>query len=115
MRPISVISPLVCRRMVRIGVEAGCGSSVQRLLPEVARHCGSHLFVLSPSWSDWVYPAASAIDTELPNPPEMFHINLAQKPSWISVPEGPPSHAHFDAVPEESIEDWHKRHGLYED
>ena len=73
--------------------------------------CGGHLYVYSPSWSDWVYPAASAVDTPLPTPPEFFHINLAQKPNWVHVPSGP-NHVLFDGVPEESIEDWHKRHGI---
>ena len=76
-------------------------------------HCGSHLYIVSPSWPDWLYPAASAIDTELPEPPEIFHINLAQKPKWVVVPDGP-GHVHFDKVPEESIDDWHRRHSLYE-
>ena len=76
------------------------------------KECGSHLFVYSPSWSDWVYPAASAIDTKLPIPPELYHINLAQKPDWVQVPSGD-GHVHFDGVPEESIEAWHKRHGIY--
>jgi len=76
-------------------------------------HCGSHLYILSPAWRNWVYPAASAIDTEFPVPPEIFHINMARKPNWIRVPEGP-GHVHFYAVPEESIDDWHRRHGLYE-
>ena len=75
-------------------------------------HCGAHLYILSPIWTAWVYPAASAIDSDLPAPPETFHINLSQKPNWVSVPEGP-SHVHFDAVPEESIDDWHRRHGVY--
>jgi len=76
------------------------------------RHCGGHLYIFSPSWSRWVYPAASAIDTELPIPAEFFHINLSQKPNWVPVPNGP-GHMHFEAVPEESIEDWHRRHGIY--
>lgn len=76
------------------------------------KECGSHLYIFSPSWAQWVYPAASAIDTDLPVPPEYFHINLGQKPGWVIVPDGP-AHVHFDGVPAESIEDWHKRHGLY--
>lgn len=77
------------------------------------KHCGSHLYVISPQWKDWIYPAAAAIDTSLPTPPEYFHINLSQKPKWVFVPEGT-GHVHFDAVPEESIEGWHKRHGLWQ-
>lgn len=70
-------------------------------------------YIFSPSWRAWVYPAASVIDTDLPKPPEFFHINLFQKPEWVPVPEGP-RHVHFDAVPAESIGDWHKRHRTYQ-
>ena len=76
--------------------------------------CGCQLFVYAPIWGEWVYPAASAIDSELPTPPEIFHINLNQKPHWVFVPEGK-GHVHFDAVPEESIADFHRRHGIYLD
>ena len=78
------------------------------------RHCGSHLYLIAPIWPEWVYPAASAIDTPLPVPPEYFHINLAQKPEWVHVPSGD-GHVHFDAVPEESIEAWHKRNDVFEE
>jgi hypothetical protein len=90
----------------------GPGISPVELTLNNCSHCGAHLYIYSPSWAQWVYPAASAIDTELPGPPEFFHINLSQKPEWVPLPDGP-GHVHFDAVPEESIEEWHKRHGIY--
>ena len=73
--------------------------------------CGSHLWLYSPSWSRWVYPAASAIDTPLPTPPEYVHICLDEKPDWVAVPTGP-EHVHVQGSPTETVEDWHRRHGL---
>lgn len=78
------------------------------------RHCGSALFVRDPRWPQWVYPFASAIDSALPRPPERVHIMLGSKASWVEVPEGEHEH-HFEAYPELSIEEWHRRHGLFED
>ena len=76
--------------------------------------CGSALFIADPRWPEWVYPFASAIDTPLPVPPERVHIMLASKAPWVRVPEGP-GEVHFPGYPEESIADWHRRHGLYLD
>jgi hypothetical protein len=47
-------------------------------------------------------------------PPERVHILLDFKASWVQVPEGP-HERHFREYPEESIADWHRRHGLYEE
>lgn len=77
------------------------------------RHCGSALWAADPQWPDWIYPFASAIDTPLPRPPEVVHIMLDFAAPWVVVPRGE-GHRHFPRYPEESIEDWHKRHGLYE-
>ncbi|MBT5570759.1 MAG: GFA family protein [Alphaproteobacteria bacterium] len=80
------------------------------------RTCGSQLFIYSRSegWSDWVYPWASAIDTDLPNPPDWYHINLGAKASWVDAPVGS-EHAHFIENTPESIEKWHKDRGLWEE
>ena len=77
------------------------------------RHCGSPLWVADPRWPDWIYPYASAIDTLLPQPPEIVHIMLEFAVSWVEVPAGE-GHCHFNRYPDESIEQWHVRHGLYE-
>lgn len=74
--------------------------------------CASALFITDPRWPEWVYPFASAIDTPLPVPPERVHIMLAHKAPWVRVPEGP-GDVHFPEYPDESIADWHRRHGLY--
>lgn len=74
--------------------------------------CGSALFIIDPGWPEWVYPFASAIDTALPVPPERVHVMLASKAPWVRVPEGP-GEVHFPGYPDESIAEWHRRHGLY--
>ena len=74
--------------------------------------CGSPLWLWDPRWPELVHPHASAIDTELPKPPEVFEIGLAWAPAWVDVPHGP-RHVHVDEMPSESLEAWHKRHGLW--
>jgi len=59
-----------------------------------------------------VYPYASAVHTPLPVPSEQVHIMLDFKAPWVEVPTGE-NHQHFKRYPDESIEDWHRRHGLY--
>lgn len=75
------------------------------------RHCASALWAWDPHWPELVHPFASAIDTPLPVPPERVHIMLDSRASWCEVPEGPHDR-HFAEYPEESIADWHRRHGL---
>ena len=77
------------------------------------RQCGSPLWGADPRWAEWVYPFASAIDTPLPVPPETVHIMLDFKAPWVEVPTGE-AHRHFPRYPDESIVDWHQRHGLYQ-
>jgi hypothetical protein len=74
--------------------------------------CGSPLWLFDPRWPELVHPHASAIDTPLPKPPEVVEIGLAWAPDWIDVPAGD-GHARFEQMPDESLEDWHKRHGLW--
>ena len=76
------------------------------------RDCGSALWSGDPRWPQWVYPYASAIDTPLPRPPETVHVMLDFAAPWVEIPRGQ-GHQHFRRYPDESIEDWHKRHGLY--
>ena len=45
--------------------------------------CGSHLWAYDEQWGDWVYPFASAIDTDLPVPPHTVHMMLGSKASWV--------------------------------
>jgi hypothetical protein len=73
--------------------------------------CGTALFLDSPSWPEWVYPFASAIDTPLPVPPHYVHIYATHRPAW--APEsGTAGDPVFDENTEESIVEWHHRLGL---
>ena len=63
-------------------------------------------------WSELVHPFASAIDTELPKAPSSVHLLLRDKASWVAPQIGPNDDC-FDGYPELSIEDWHKKHGLW--
>ena len=40
------------------------------------RICGSALWLFDPNWPELIHPHASAIDTDLPVPPESVHIML---------------------------------------
>ena len=73
--------------------------------------CGSSLWLYSPSHSELVHPFASAVDTPLPKPPEHVRIMLNHAASWCEIPGGT-NERHFSEYPEESLEDWHRRHGL---
>lgn len=78
------------------------------------RECGSALWLYDPTWPDLVHPFASAIDSELPKPPERVHLMLNYKASWVE-PEIRRGDKTFGLYPEESIADWHKKHGLWVD
>ncbi|MEM7425734.1 MAG: GFA family protein [Pseudomonadota bacterium] len=73
--------------------------------------CGTALWNYDPRWPELIHPFASAIDTELPVPPETTHIMLASKASWVEpcVHEGDKVH---DKYPDESLAGWHERQGL---
>ena len=77
------------------------------------KHCGSAAWVSDPRWPQWVFPFASAVDTALPTPPETVHIMLDFTAPWVQVPQGE-GHRHFQRYPDESILEWHRRHGLYQ-
>ena len=89
--------------------DSGCRvSSGQR---HFCSGCGSALWLFDPEWPELVHPHASAIDTQLPEAPERVHMLLDSKANWVRVPEGPRD-VHVDGFPEESLEDWHRRHRL---
>lgn len=75
------------------------------------KHCGSALWLWDPTWPELVHPLASAIDTELPVPPERTHIMLAYKAPWVEVCDDPQD-KFFDEYPDESLAEWHQRLGL---
>ena len=76
------------------------------------RRCGTMLWLFSPEWPELIHPFASAIDSELPEPPSSVHLMLRFKANWVQ-PHIWPGDAQFDLYPAESLEDWHKRHGLW--
>lgn len=76
------------------------------------RFCGSVLWLYDPRWPDLVHPFASAIDTPLPKPPEKVRLMLNYAAPWCEFPEDG-NERHFPEYPEESLEEWHRRHGLY--
>ena len=75
--------------------------------------CGSALWVFDPRWPDLVHPFASAIDTALPEPPEAVHMMLGSKASWVRV-DAKRGERRCDEYPDDSLEEWHRAHGLLE-
>lgn len=73
--------------------------------------CGSALWVYDSRWPELVHPFASAIDSELPVPPQRTHLMLGSKASWVPV-NAAEWDLCFDEYPEESIAQWHERQGL---
>lgn len=73
--------------------------------------CGSALWVWDPRWPELIHPFASAIDTELPAPPERTHLMLGSKASWVPVVVDKRDRR-FDQYPREAIAEWHQRLGL---
>jgi len=72
--------------------------------------CGTMLWNYNPKHGQWIYLFASAVDTPLPTPPETRHMMMAHNVSWVKTPDDEPN---FQQYPNESIEDWHKRHNLF--
>lgn len=77
------------------------------------RVCGSALWVWDPRWPELMHPHASAIDSELPVPPERTHLMVESKAPWVELHAGPNDKV-FNRYPDESIASWHKRLGLEE-
>ena len=73
--------------------------------------CGSALWAWDPRWPELIHPFASAIDTELPRPPEHTHLMLGSRASWVEPCEHE-GDKYFNEYPEESIAAWHQRLGL---
>jgi hypothetical protein len=78
------------------------------------KKCGSALWLYDRTWPELVHPFASAIDTDLPKPPEKVHLMLKYKANWVEPVIGKGDKV-FDVYPEESIADWHKRTGMWVD
>lgn len=78
------------------------------------RHCASALWMYAPEWPELFHPFASAIDAPLPVPPSKVHLMLRFKPDWVR-PHFGRGDARYDGYPELSIEEWHRRRGLWID
>ncbi|MBT3533923.1 MAG: GFA family protein [Rhodospirillaceae bacterium] len=76
------------------------------------RSCGSHMWAWNESWPDLVHPLASVIDTPLPRPERFVDIMLDSAAPWVALHEGDQIER-FPEYPGESIEAWHKRHGVW--
>lgn len=74
--------------------------------------CGSALWLYDPTWPELVHPFASAIDSDLPVATERVHLMLKYKAGWVE-PDIRENDAAFDLYPEESIEGWHRKRGLW--
>lgn len=74
-------------------------------------HCGSALWLYDSRWPELVHPFASAIDTELPKPPQKTHLMLESKVGWVEV-NSQKNDKCFSEYPDESIKQWHQRNGL---
>ena len=79
---------------------------------EAERHfcprCASALWVYDPRWPELLHPFASAIDSELPRPPERTHLMLGSKAGWVEA-DIRPGDKSFEEYPDESIAQWHER------
>jgi hypothetical protein len=84
------------------------GSAQSPAQRNFCRYCGSCLWVWDPRWPELVHPFASAIDSELPVPPEHTHLMLRSKASWVELQIGA-NDKFFDEYPDESIAQWHRR------
>ncbi|MEO3387375.1 GFA family protein [Mesorhizobium sp. CAU 1741] len=76
--------------------------------------CGAGMWLYDPTWPDLIHPFASAIDTDLPVAPERVHLMLKYKAAWVEPNVGD-NDATFELYPEESIDAWHKKRGLWVD
>jgi len=86
----------------------GTESSAERRFCNI---CGSALWVWDPRWPELLHPFASAIDSNLPQAPQLTHIMLDSKANWVPLQPGP-NDAQFSEYPDESIAAWHQRMGL---
>jgi hypothetical protein len=93
---------------IYLAIIDGQKSSAER---HFCNRCASALWVYDPGWPELVHPFASAIDTELPIPPERTHLMLDSRANWVE-PEPKSNDQCFAEYPEEDIAQWHKRLNL---
>ena len=76
--------------------------------------CATALWLYDPQWPDLVHPFASAIDTKLPVPPSKVHLMLRFKAPWVK-PDIGRGDQRYQLYPKLSIEEWHRKRGLWID
>ncbi|KAG9118813.1 hypothetical protein FRC07_006491 [Ceratobasidium sp. 392] len=72
------------------------------------QNCASMLWLHDPTYTDWIYPFASAIDSPLPKAENTLTIMRSSCPDYVPVPEGS---SPLQKYGDESIEEWHKSRG----
>ena len=92
----------------RAKLDGGGESSAER---SFCKHCGSALWLWDPSWPELIHPHASAVDSELPEPPQLVHILLDSKAGWVPLQAGPDDET-YAVYPELSLAERHDKHGL---
>jgi len=96
----------------RMGAGKGGAVKVSSGQRHFCKLCSSCLWIYDDQWPQWIYPFASCIDTPLPKPPERIHMMLDFAANWCEIPVSERDR-HLAGYPHESIEGWHKHHGLY--
>jgi hypothetical protein len=94
--------------------QARLGGELSPAQRHFCQNCGSAVWVYDPRWPELVHPFASAIDVPLPKPPERDHIMLDYAAPWCEIPTGP-HERRFPEFPDESLAEWHSRHGLLDE
>ena len=96
--------------------EGGKNEESKTKLSNHKRHfcseCGSCLWAYDDRYPQWIYPFASSIDTPLPKPDEQIHIMTDFKLDHVEIPSGKHIQS-FARYPQDGIEEWHKKRGLY--
>ena len=75
--------------------------------------CGSALWLFDPRWPELIHPHASAIDTPLAEAAEVVEAALDYVAGRGSTCRAARATCSSGQWPEESLEDWHKRHRLW--
>jgi hypothetical protein len=84
---------------------------VEPVITSFCPTCGTALFLEIRGWPQWVYPFASAVDTELPRPPHLVHVRTDERPAWVP-PIGSADDPWYETNTDESMAEWHARLGL---
>ena len=99
-------------RIEEEGEDGACCLQTSPAQRNFCARCASALWLFDPRWPELMHPFASAIDSELPVPPERVHLLLRYKAGWVQPALGPKDLC-FDDYPAQSIEDWHRSRGLW--